>query len=100
VAWRIRSGDSVRDYPLDATREPLFLAGGSGATALPTTSDFDAEAVRRLRIGFSRDFRSTFAETGAGDVRAGATCAFGLRPSPSALAIVERCSVQAGAIRG
>ena len=92
--------DAVRDYFLDASREPLFLAGGSAAAALLTTLDFDAEGVGPLRAGFSADLRSESAETGTTDVRDGATCAFGLRPKPSALAVAERCSVYPGAVRG
>jgi len=66
--------------------------GGSAAAPLLTTSDFEAEGIRRLRVGFSAEL-SARAETGARDVRAGVICAFGLRPKPNALAIVEHCSV-------
>jgi hypothetical protein len=73
-------------------RDRLGLAGVFSAAASFTTSDFDAERVLRLSVGFPLVFGSTSAETGAAGVAAGATCAFGLRPKPSFFAIVDRCS--------
>ena len=79
-------GDAARE------RDRLLLVGVGAAAASVTALDFAAERVPRLRVGFALVFGSASAETGAARVAAGATCAFGLRPSPSCFAIVERCS--------
>jgi hypothetical protein len=57
------------------------------AAALLTISDFDAERLR-LRIGFA----SVPVEAGDFDAVAGPALALILRPRPSSLAMLERCS--------
>jgi hypothetical protein len=79
-------GDAARE------RDRLLLVGVGAAAASVTALDFTAERAPRLRVDFVLVFGSASAETGAARVAAGATCAFGLRPSPSCFAIVERCS--------
>jgi hypothetical protein len=75
----------------DAERERLFLTGlGSGTASFVTAADFDAERDRRLSVSIASDFPS--ASVDAVGVTAGAACALGLRPKPSALAIVDRRS--------
>jgi hypothetical protein len=78
------------DFAQLLERDRLDLAGVFSAAASLTTSDFEAERVLRLDAGFASDCGSTSAETGAG-VATEATSAVDFRPSPSALAIVERC---------
>src|SRR5215831_16399625 len=76
----------------DATRErDLCLADGGVVPSAPL-ADFDADRAFRLRTGLASVSESSSAGAGAGDVAAGATFAVGLRPKPTALAIVERCS--------
>ncbi len=74
-------------------RVRLLVAGGGAATAsLPTSACSDRDRDRRL--GDGAVWVDTSASTGAAATTgvACATCAFGLRPRPSALAKVERCS--------
>ena len=75
----------------DAEREPFFFTGvGSDTASLATSADFDAERDRRLDVGAASDFPS--ASVDAVDVTAGPACGLGLRPKPSAFAIVDRRS--------
>ena len=56
----------MAELPLE--RDRLCLAGVGAAAVLQTTSDFDAEWVLRLRVGFASDCRLASAETGAAGV--------------------------------
>src|ERR1700719_1885596 len=71
-----------------------FLADdfGSATASLARSADFDA-ARDRLRAGVAWESLTTSTGVGAAvGVTAGSTAAFGLRPSPRALANVERRS--------
>ena len=110
-------GDGISAGFGGATRERvrLFVADFDTATApiLPSAArDFEAESDPRPRVGVaaaaasfatSADFAATrdrlltgFASTSTGGTAggdiSGVACALGLRPNPSALAIVERRS--------
>ena len=111
-------GEEVCSGRGEATRERgrLFVADLGSATApIPPSAarDFEAERDPRLRVGvaaaaasfaISADFDATrdrlltglaSTSTGvgaAGGDTTGVACALGLRPNPSALAIVERRS--------
>ena len=73
-------------------RDRLDRVGVFATAASVAGSDFDAGRMLRLRAGFGSDFGSASIKTGAGIITDWATRAFGLRPKPTALAIVERCS--------
>jgi hypothetical protein len=55
--------------------ERCDLVGVFSAAASLARSDFDAERLLRLRIGFASDFEAAFAETGTAGVAAEATSA-------------------------
>jgi hypothetical protein len=82
----VGTGSCYRDAARE--RDRLLLVGVGAAAASVTASDFAAERVPRLGVGFALVFGSASAETGAAGVAAEAACAFGLRPSPSCFAIV------------
>jgi len=75
-------------------RDPLFLAVfGAATTSIPPSPDFAAERDLRPRAGVPWESLTTSTGVGADrGVTAGSTAAPGLRPNPSALAIVERRS--------
>jgi hypothetical protein len=83
------TGLSPRDAFGD--RGCLFVAVDVAAHSA-RLADFDAERVFCLLVGLGLVCGSVVGEAGAAGVAAGATCAFGLRPKPRALAIVDRCS--------
>jgi hypothetical protein len=84
-----------------ATRErgrPRLAFVGSEAASF-TASDFDRERVVRLGLGVrstsppaASTFSSPFATADSADIGSRASSAFGLRPSPSCFARVDRCS--------
>jgi hypothetical protein len=90
-ATALFSPSAVRDF--EAERDLRLRDGvGSATASLARSADFDA-ARDRLRAGFASEPRSTSTGVGAagGDI-SGVACALGLRPNPSALAIVDRRS--------
>ena len=91
-------GSATASFPLSAVRDfeaerdlRLRVGIGSATASLARSADFDA-ARDRLRAGFASESRSTSTGVGAADDISGVTSAFGLRPKPTALAIVERRS--------
>ena len=74
-------------------RDRLFLAGLAGAASLATSSGFGKARNLRLRVGFASGFGSASGGAGmAAAAGAEVSCAFGLRPRPSAFAKLERRS--------
>jgi hypothetical protein len=63
------------DFAQLLERDRLDRAGVLFASASLATSDFDAERVIRLRIGFASDFDAASAETGTSGVAAEAISA-------------------------
>src|ERR1700730_7337164 len=82
---------TVRDFETERDLH-LRVDVGSATASLARSADFDA-ARDRLRAGVAWDSLTTSNGVGAAvGVTAGSTAAFGLRPSPRALANVERRS--------
>jgi hypothetical protein len=63
------------DFAQFLERDRLGLVGVFLAAASLATSDFDAERVLRLRIGFASDFEAASAETGTAGAAAETTSA-------------------------
>jgi hypothetical protein len=63
------------DFAQLLERDRLDLVGVFSAAASLARSDFEAERLLRLRIGFASDFESAPAETGTADVAAEAPSA-------------------------
>ena len=63
-----------------------------GAAPFAPSADFDADGVLCLRVDFPSDFRSASVEIDVAVTAGFAPFIEGLRPRPSALAVIDRCS--------
>jgi hypothetical protein len=80
-------------YEAGRERGRLILVGGGAATAsLTTLASFDRDRNCRLEGAVWVFAATSIGAANTTGVTAGGTAAFGFRPNPSALAIVERRS--------